>query len=61
MERRLEDRIRLLCQRLIAAPQNTPEFELAATELRTALKNHFERMRGKLREYPIAKERRADE
>lgn len=46
MEYRLEDRIRVLCQKLIASDDE--EFETVAAELRSALKEHIEQIRGNL-------------
>ncbi len=61
MDRELEDRIRLLCERLIALPENSEEFRSAAHELQAALKQHTNHLRETLSSYPILKERRASE
>jgi hypothetical protein len=58
VQRRLEDRIRDLCAKLIVAGDGKPEFESLAHELREALRKYTERIRAKLRDYPIANERR---
>lgn len=58
MERRLEDRIRELCERLIACEADGPEFQKLATELRASLAEHIERLRAKLTDYPNNNERR---
>lgn len=61
MERRLEDHIRLLCERLIILPADAEEFHVIAEQLRAALKEHTQRLRGTFRVYPLLKERRSDE
>jgi hypothetical protein len=61
VERRLEDHIRLLCERLITVPADAEEFHMIAEELQAALKEHTQRLRGNLRVYPLLKERRSDE
>ncbi len=61
MERRLEDRIRLLCQTLIDAGNDPEDFEKAAQELRSALREHSERVRSEIRDYPFGRERRVSE
>lgn len=55
MKYRLEDRIRGLCQKLIESDE--AEFESVAVELRSALKEHIERARGRLGLLPISSER----
>ena len=57
VERRLEDRIRRLCARLIRTDDGN-EFHTVATELRASLAEHIDRLRSKLLEYPLGIERR---
>ena len=59
MERRLEDRIRALCGKLIASDDESEEFRAIASELRAALREHTDRLRGQIREYPMTKDRRS--
>jgi hypothetical protein len=58
VDRRLADHIRTLCSKLINA-EDEEEFESLATELRASLKEHVERLRSKLRDYPVTVERRS--
>lgn len=53
---RLEDRIRSLSEELIKAEGE--DFHGLAAELRTALSEHIERIRGKLDNYPSSGDRR---
>jgi hypothetical protein len=55
----LEDRIRELCDKLISAEDGSPEFEIAASNLRTALSEHVKRIRAKFRDYPLTSDRRS--
>jgi hypothetical protein len=55
--RRLEDRIREQCSRLITCEND--EFKQLAVELRVSLSEHIERLRAKLVDYPAAIERRS--
>jgi hypothetical protein len=57
MQRRLEDRIREQCLRLITCENG--EFQQLAVELRASLSEHIERLRAKLADYPAAIERRS--
>ena len=60
MKRRLEDRIRDLCAKLIGvADESSPEFLSLSTNLRTALKEHVNRLRARLNDYPLFPERRS--
>jgi len=59
MDHQLDDRIRLLCERLIALPEDGEEFQSVAQELRAALKQHTNHLRETLRSYPVSKEDRA--
>jgi hypothetical protein len=62
VERRLEDRIQQLCRQLIKTDQGDPEeFARLAVKLRESLTQHISRLRSKLSEYPIARERRSTE
>ena len=54
---RLEDRIRLLSEQLLKAEGE--EFEHIAVELRAAINEHIERIRARLRQYPLADDRRS--
>ena len=58
LEHRLEDRIRTLCQKLIESDES--EFEGVAVELRSALKEHIDRFRARLRVFSILSERRIE-
>src|SRR5215471_19999949 len=61
VERRLDDRIRILFGRLIAI-DSPEEFESIACQLRAALSDHVERLRGQVRKYPkhpVTAERRS--
>lgn len=55
--KRLEDRIRLLSEQLLQAEGE--EFERIAVELRAAINEHIERIRARLRQYPLADDRRS--
>jgi hypothetical protein len=59
VERRREDRIRELCEKLITCKSDGPEFQEIALELRASLAEHIERMRAKLTDYPVDNERRS--
>ena len=54
----MEDLIRALCQRLIESDENSDEFRTIAAELQSALSKHIERIRGRLKHYPLAQETR---
>lgn len=56
MKSRLEDRIRALCQELVESDEE--EFESVAEELRSALKEHIERLRIRLAALSTSSERR---
>jgi len=58
MHSRLEDRIRELCARIVAAP-DSPESLKAVKELRAALHGHNARLRKRLL-FPIPPDRRSD-
>jgi len=61
VERRLDDRIRILFGRLIAI-DSPEEFESVASQLRAALSDHVERLRGQVQKYPkhqVTAERRS--
>ena len=60
MDRRLEDRIRKLCDKVINA-EDDREFQSLATELRESLSEQIGRLRAKLRDYPVTVERRSSE
>jgi len=51
VERRLDDRIRTLFGWLIAS-DDPKEFESTASQLRAALNDHVERVRGQVQKYP---------
>jgi hypothetical protein len=59
VEKRREDRIRELCEKLISCKNDGPEFQQLAIELRTSLAEHIERLRAKLTDYPVDNERRS--
>jgi hypothetical protein len=54
--RRTEDKVRSLCTQILAVKDD--ELRPILVELRDALHQHVERLRGRLLEYPIALERR---
>jgi|HubBroStandDraft_2_1064218.scaffolds.fasta_scaffold53105_2 hypothetical protein len=54
---RMEDRIRRLCSEILATTKDE-EVELLLVELREALRQHIERLRGRLSSYPFLVERR---
>ena len=56
-QNRLEDRIRTLSEKLLQA--DGEEFQLLAVELRSAIKEHIERMRSRLAQYPLGGDRRS--
>jgi hypothetical protein len=61
VERRLNDRIRSLCSRLIAT-DDAEEFASIAAQLRAALSDQIERLRGQVQKYakrPLTTERRS--
>jgi hypothetical protein len=58
MNRRLEDRIRELCAKVMVNP-STPEWNEILRELSTALHEHTRRMRKLIAELPIRRERRS--
>jgi Mg2+ and Co2+ transporter CorA len=57
MMRRIEDRIRRLCQQLLAA-KDDPEQIGRLGELRRELHLHIERLRATVAQYPLVVERR---
>lgn len=59
--RRMEDLIRSLCRKLIESDENTEEYQIAAAELRSALKKHINEVRKRLHTYPFPEERRSIE
>jgi hypothetical protein len=54
---RLEDRIRSLCSKALVT-EDDKELSLLLDELRKALHQHIERLRGRLLVYPFVRERR---
>jgi len=58
VNRRLEDRIRQLCEALIATDDDAEEFPFLAVELKSSLKEHIERIRSQVVAYPPGKDRR---
>ena len=61
VERRIEDRIRALCNRLVGSDE-ADEFASIAKQLRAALSDHVERLRGQVQKYPkhpLTKDRRS--
>jgi hypothetical protein len=54
---RLEDRIRSLCAKALVT-EDDKELSLLLGELRKALHQHIERLRGRLLVYPLVLERR---
>ena len=56
---RLEDRIRVLSEQLVKAQGE--EFQRIAVELRAAINEHVERIRGRLSQYPLADDRRSND
>lgn len=57
----MEDYIRTLCQRLIDADENSDEFLTISAELRAALSKQIGQLRARLKNSPLAQERRASE
>jgi hypothetical protein len=55
---RMEDKIRRLCTRLLAAKDGEEEFRSILIELRGALRQHVESLRARFANYPFAIERR---
>jgi hypothetical protein len=53
----LEDRIRILCEKVLANP-NSPEMLSILNELRAALHEHTDRLRQRL-QFPIPPDRRS--
>ena len=56
-QNRLEDRIRTLSEELLQAEGE--KFQRLAVELRAAIKEHIERMRSRLAQYPLGDDRRS--
>jgi hypothetical protein len=59
VNRRLEDTIQALCDKILACNDDGKEFQYLITELRAALREHVKRLRARLDQYPFAKERRS--
>ena len=57
MHRRMEDRIRSLCEQL-TAEKDAKKLQPMLVELRDTLHQHIARMRDRLAEYPLSVERR---
>ena len=57
LHRRLEDKIRALCEKLIASNQEG-EFLTISAELQSALSEHVEELRTRLKTYPLNQDRR---
>ena len=57
MYSRLEDQIRLLCEKAITSEPDSPETKAVLEELRLALHEHAERLRRRL-QFPIPADRR---
>jgi hypothetical protein len=57
-DRRLEDRVKKLCKRLIEAEDGSEDFRQLAIELRRSTTECMERLRTKLQTYPPPHERR---
>jgi hypothetical protein len=53
----MENKIRMLCQKLIDSDENSDDFRAISTELQFALSKHIEQLRARLKDYPLAKER----
>jgi hypothetical protein len=58
--RRVEDKIRSLCTQVLTTKDDA-ELRSKLVELRDALHQHIERLRGRLFEYPVVLERRERE
>jgi len=58
MNRRLEDRIRELCAKVVSMP-DTPEWTKTIQQLKAALQEHACRMRELVAEFPMRTERRS--
>lgn len=59
--RRMEDHIRALCQELVESDENSDDFRAISAELQSALSKHVGQMRARLKNYPLAQERRSPE
>ena len=59
VRRRLEDRIQKLCERIVAS-KSEEEIKSSCSELRGALSEYAERLREKLKAYPVTSERRSN-
>jgi hypothetical protein len=57
MSQRLDDRIKELCAKAVAPPES-PELEEILQALQDALREHSERLRKTLAQYPTRPERR---
>jgi hypothetical protein len=57
--RRLEDRIRHLCARLITLPEASADFHSTGSQLRADIREHAQRLRARLGNFPFFIERRA--
>jgi hypothetical protein len=57
--RRLEDRIRHLCARLITLPEASTDFHSTGSQLRADIREHAQRLRARLGNFPFFIERRA--
>ena len=58
--RRLEDKIRDLCVRVVSSGGDEQGLQPLMSELRVALRQHNARIRARLANYPLAEERRKD-
>ena len=54
----MEDRVRTLCQKLIDADDQSEEFRTIAAELQSALSEQIGRVRDRLTNYSLIRERR---
>jgi hypothetical protein len=55
----MEDHIRNLCQKLIEADEDSEEYKTVASELQLALSKQIGQIRNRLKDYPVAQERRS--
>ena len=55
----MEDHIRNLCQKLIEADEGSDDYKAVASELQAALSKQIGQIRKRLKDYPLAKERRS--
>ena len=58
MARRMEDKIRILCDQIVAGGKDDPQQIQKVRELRRELQRYIQHLRARVSEYPIVVERR---